>query len=138
MCCEGDVLQPIIEELAATRTAPEGEPKEGLSLQPGPAFVKNPITGKSDVPLLPHVRQIFVKGMRIGYVTTSPGGPISLLRPWLPPQLEIIRAAVLEELALNGFDLEEPRRFHAPRFDGLLADDDEDDDTGDSPIILPE
>lgn len=123
----------------ATRTAPEGEPKKGLSLEPGPAFIKNPISGKNDLPLMRHLRQIMIDGMRVGYVTLTPGGAITLLRTWAPAQLEAIQAAVMEELALGGFDVAMPRKLSAPRSDGLVseaADEDHDEET--STIILPD
>lgn len=138
-CCAGDQLGPVVEELTATRAAPEGAQKKGLSLEPGPAFIENPITKKKDLPLIRHLRQIMIDGMRIGYVTLTPGGAINLHRTWEPAQLEAIQAAVMEELALGGFDVLTPRRVSAPRSDGLVSEEaDEDEGEETSRIILPD
>lgn len=138
MCCENGELEAVAEVLAETRAAPvEGDAAKPLEFRYGPAFVKNPLTGALDIPVVKHLRQIFVKGMRIGYVNVNPGGPISLLRPWESGQIDVIREAVLEELAISNFDVETPRKFNVPQHDGLL-DLEKDDEPAESTIIIPE
>ena len=138
MCCNGNELAEVAEELAATREPPmDATAQKPLELRYGPSFRKHPLTGEMTVPAFPQKRQIFVRGMRIGYVTVTPGGPISLLRPWDTGQLEIIRLAVLEELALSGFDVQQPRKFTCPKYAGLLNPDAEDESDEPSPIIIP-
>lgn len=133
-------LQDIADFLADEAELRSGKRPEsqGLEFRFGPGFLEHPITKQLTLPSNPKFRQIFLHGVRIGYVhSVKPGGKISLLRPWPGPQIEALREAILEELAVQGFDVDADRKFWAPKHEGLLTGDAEQPEEEEpSPLIL--
>lgn len=112
-----------------------------LQLIPGPYLIENPLTGKRDLEKWPYFKQIYLRGARLGYVNTKPGGAIFLLRHWDTEQLRVIHEAILEILHEAGYDIEQPRRCSKPSSpEGLLKKPrEEGDEQIDAPrLIMPQ
>lgn len=135
-CNSCGVLDSIKKAIGFNAESGVSKSATGIDLLPCPPFVANPITGKNDLSTIPFFKQVFLHGVRIGYVNTNPGKLISLIHYWDQTQIEVIRLAILAELHEKNYDVTKARKFWAPRQGGLIPG--QEDESNNEPALASE